>query len=84
MMRNLKGTHHDDASEGARTTPMVLHLQTWADRIEWRGRTYTKWTSVETATPAQIRHHLERLIDDRERINAEITDLKRRAAVMTA
>jgi hypothetical protein len=52
--------------------------------IGWKDRKYTKWTSVETATPAQIRRHLERLIDDRERIDAEITDLKRRAVVMTA
>ena len=52
--------------------------------IDWRGRRYTKWTSVEAATPAQIRQHLERLIDDRERINKEIADLKRRAAIMTA
>ena len=79
MMRNLKGTHHDDASEGARTAPLVLHVQ-----IEWRSRTYTKWTSVETATPAQIRQHLERLIDDRDRIDKEIADLKRRTAIMTA
>ena len=52
--------------------------------IEWRSRSYTKWTSVETATPAQIRQHLERLNDDRERIDKEIADLKRRTAIMTA